>query len=243
VLAIINDNRPPIHVVGGTLEAIDSGLGTLTSVATSTTLDAGTFLDFNGWNSTINNLQGAGTLANITDDVSASLGTTTILQGNFAGSIVSGNLVKSGAGLLILGGANSYTGFTTISGGILQVGAASALGSDATKLLTLSSGGTLRTTGTFSLANPFALGSGGGVFNTDALTTLTLSGAGSGAGSLTKAGAGTLVLTGATNRTGGTTISAGTLQLSGAATLGSGLITLNGGSLRATEDRLLTTRC
>jgi hypothetical protein len=57
-------------------------LGTLTSVAPSTTLDAGTFLDFNGWNSTINNLQGAGTLANITDDVSASLGTTTILQGN-----------------------------------------------------------------------------------------------------------------------------------------------------------------
>src|SRR4028119_1827237 len=100
----------PLPVPGGRLAAIASGLGPLTSIAPTTTLDAGTFLDFNGWNSTINNLQGAGTIAKVTDDVSASVGTTTIQQGNFSGAIVSGNLVKSGTGTLILSGANSYTG-------------------------------------------------------------------------------------------------------------------------------------
>ena len=40
------------------------------------------------------------------------------MQGTGTGKV---NLVKSGSGCLILGGTNTYTGTTTVSGGTLQV--------------------------------------------------------------------------------------------------------------------------
>jgi autotransporter-associated beta strand protein len=108
----------------------------------------------------------------------------------------SGALTQAGTGTLILTGANSYAGGTTISAGTLQIG----------------NGGTA---GAISgnVADNAML-----AFNRS--DTLVLSGAISGSGSVAQSGTGTTILTGANSYTGGTTISAGTLQIGSGGTVG-----------------------
>ena len=96
----------------------------------------------------------------------------------------SGALAKLGAGTLVLSGANSYTGGTTISAGTLQGNSSSLQG---------------------NIVDNAAL-----AFDQD--TDGTYAGVVSGSGSLTKSGSSTLTLSGANSYTGGTTINAGTLQ-------------------------------
>jgi len=95
-----------------------------------------------------------------------------------------GGLSKLGAGTLVLTGANSYSGGTTISAGTLQGDASSLQGNI-----------------TDNAALVFDQGANG-----------TFAGSVTGTGSLTKLGAGTLTLSGASSYSGGTTISAGALQ-------------------------------
>ncbi|MEV8520194.1 autotransporter-associated beta strand repeat-containing protein [Dyella marensis] len=95
-----------------------------------------------------------------------------------------GSLTKLGAGTLVLSGANSYSGGTTISAGTLQGDASSLQGNITDNALLVFNQGT---DGSFA-------------------------GVVSGTGALTKLGAGTLTLSGANSYSGGTTISAGTLQ-------------------------------
>ncbi|WP_238149677.1 autotransporter-associated beta strand repeat-containing protein [Dyella jiangningensis] len=96
----------------------------------------------------------------------------------------SGSLVKLGAGTLVLSGANSYTGGTTISAGTLRGDAASLQGNITNNAL----------------------------LQFDQTVDGTYGGSMSGTGALVKAGAGALVLSGANSYTGGTTVRAGTLQ-------------------------------
>ncbi|MGA2066341.1 MAG: autotransporter-associated beta strand repeat-containing protein, partial [Thermoguttaceae bacterium] len=153
-----------------------------------------------------------------------------------------GGLTKAGAGMLTLAVGNSYNGATTVSGGTLQAGNQSALG---TSGLVATSGGVLDLNG-YSFTLSSLTGSGGTVLNNSASTpsTLTVNVAASdtygglvanGAGGLTlvKSGAGTLILTGANTYSGGTSINAGTVQLgTGAAgldgSLGSGAVANSG---------------
>src|SRR5205823_1860662 len=51
-----------------------------------------------------------------------------------------GNFAKTGSGIAILGGSNTYTGTTTIAGGTLRIGAAGAL--PTTSPIVVSSGST-----------------------------------------------------------------------------------------------------
>ncbi len=95
----------------------------------------------------------------------------------------SGGLIKDGAGTLVLTGANSYSGGTTITGGTL-VGTTTSLQGD--------------------IVNNAAL-----IF--DQAVDGTFADDISGSGNLTKDGTGTLTLTGANSYTGGTTITGGTL--------------------------------
>ncbi|MCM0032143.1 two-partner secretion domain-containing protein, partial [Sandarakinorhabdus limnophila] len=90
---------------------------------------------------------------------------TSAISGIISGS---GALIKLGAGNLLLSGANTYTGATTISAGTVQAGNTSALGASA-GLVSVFAGGALDLNG-FSIANALNLaGSGlndsGALFN------------------------------------------------------------------------------
>jgi autotransporter-associated beta strand protein len=122
-------------------------------------------------------------------------------------------LSKTDLGTLVLTGANSYTGGTTVAGGVLQVSADNALGA-ASGGLTLD-GGALRAGASFSSARALTAGPGGGTIDTQA-NSLTLSGPVGGTAGITKTGSGTLVLTGSSGAYGGRlTLGAGALRLDG----------------------------
>lgn len=137
-----------------------------------------------------------------------------------------GGLVKQDTGTLVLAGANSYAGGTSMLNGTLQVSADANLG-DASGNLTLD-GGTLRNTAAFTTARNITLGDGGGTFETNA--DLTATGVVSGAGALTKIGGGTLTLSGVNTYAGGTAVSQGRVTAAVTGALGTGPVTIDAAS-------------
>ena len=149
----------------------------------------------------------------------------------------SGGLTKSGAGLLGLTGANSYTGDTTMNGGTLSVVSDPSLGASSGALIF--NGGTLQNTGSFSSARSVVLGTGGGTLQTNA--DLTLSGDISGSGGIEKTGAGTLILSGDNSYLGATTIQNGVLAVEGGlATPDESAVTVgSSGTYRVTDSEVI----
>ena len=106
-----------VVLTGGTLQATSAqlgsggGVGQLTSVVSTTTVQNGGTLDFNDISGTINNLQGAGT-------AKTGISGTTLLsvgQGNFSGNITgAGGITQLAGGVTTLSGTSDYTGPTTI---------------------------------------------------------------------------------------------------------------------------------
>lgn len=192
---------------------------------------------------------------------------TTVLSGGISGA---GSLTKYDSGTTVLGGttANTYTGSTTINGGVLQIEKATALGSTAAGT-TVNTGGTLALAGagtTFAAEALTVSGTGsanqGAIYNaagnntltgsialagptsigTATGTTLTASGviSGTSTNGLTKTGAGTLVLAGTNTYTGSTTVNAGTLAISNENNLGANPASFNAAQLTLNGGTLRT---
>ena len=145
--------------------------------------------------------------------------TTGTTSGVISGS---GSLTKTGAGSLTLSGANTYSGGTTISGGIL---AGTSNGSFGTGDITMN-GGSLSFSGSYTNSHNIILTGNGTIITTMANGVMT--GIISGAGTLIKNGTGTLTLSSANTYTGGTTINQGTLTVTSNSLQGN---VLNGANL------------
>ena len=172
-------------------------------------------LELRGASDTIKALNGAGT-------VGLGSGTLTVGEGNFSGVIEDGafvgtsggSLVKNTLGTLILSGANTYTGTTSITQGTLQAGATNTLSSGS--VVNISTGATLDMNG-FSQSVSSITGTGNITMGAGTLTvggtnaSSTFSGAISGTGGVTKIGTGTLTLSGTSTYTytGPTTVKGG----------------------------------
>ncbi|SHO67424.1 autotransporter-associated beta strand repeat-containing protein, partial [Pseudoxanthobacter soli DSM 19599] len=156
------------------------GAKSLKFLTSGYTIGGGVLTLANGSATPAVNVDGAGTTATISSSISGSDG-----------------LEKTGAGTLVLSGANTYTGGTTVTDGTLQLGDATGVGSVV---------GNIVDNAALVFANP---------------TAQTFAGVVSGSGTVTKQGAGTLTLTANNTYTGTTTISAGTLQIRDGGSTGS----------------------
>ncbi|MGV3663348.1 MAG: autotransporter-associated beta strand repeat-containing protein, partial [Prosthecobacter sp.] len=248
---------------GGTIQM----LSTL-AVASTATVNAPLVVQGASGTYALTNNSGLGTLVfggGITGGVAGTTALTlsgTNLNANMVsgiianGSATSLTVTKSGAGTWVLSGANTYTGTTTISGGVLEIQHAGALGSISGNT-SVSSGAALQMSGGITtLAEPLTL-RGEGISTTGALRNisgdntyaglLTLGSATriqSDAGTLTLGNTGTitgnfaLTVGGAGNTTIHSSIGTGTLTKDGTGTLTlsaastyMGRTTVNGGTL------------
>lgn len=208
----INAGTLAINTLGNSGSPGDIGAG---ASAASLVLNGGT-LQYSGVGESVNrlftigtgggaiNASGSGTLVlnNIGALATSGSGARTLtLTGSdattntLASRIVDGtggatSLSKSGSGTWVLTGTNSYTGVTTISGGILQVGAGSTSG---------------------LLGSGNVVNSAGLVFNRSG--TVTNNSVISGNGGVTNDGTGTIILAANNTYRGGTAINFGTLQV------------------------------
>jgi len=173
-------------------------------------------------------------------------GTGSVLISSAIGTNVSGVVQNSSTSTLTLSDANTYSGGTTVSAGVLSITSTSALPSWSTNGgYSVASGASLAVYNAVTDANittmlgttNFAADSAIGFDTTTASRTYTanLGNTAQGALGLTKTGSNSLILTGASTYTGATTINAGTLQLGNNGATGSisasSNITINSGTL------------
>jgi autotransporter-associated beta strand protein len=127
----------------------------------------------------------------------------------------SGNLAKLGANTLLLSATNSYTGTTTISAGMLQLGVADAIASSSAVVVdteaVLDSGGLDQRLQNIAGTGTIALGSG--ALTAENTADTTFAGAISNSGGLVKTGSATLTLSGGPLYDGNMTINDGALAL------------------------------
>lgn len=118
------------------------------------------------------------------------------------------NLVKTGAGTLVLTGSNYYFGTTTVSAGILSIVSEDQLGDDSIIL----DGGTLAISDAATIENDIILSSASTISNSN---TVTLSGVVTDSGNLTKSGSGILILSQTNKHVGTILVSEGTFRVNG----------------------------
>lgn len=166
-------------------------------------------------------------LLDSTRNLRAAAGAVMTVSGVIAGAGTGFGVTKTGAGIVMLAGTNTFTGPVTVTQGTLNFSTDANLGAtpaSATAGTVVIDGGTLRATTSLTI-NPnrgIALGplftSGEGTIETPAGITVSYAGVVAnndfgGTGSLVKAGPGTLALSGKSTYTGTTAIRTGTLLL------------------------------
>lgn len=160
----------------------------------------------------------------MTGTLSINWGGTLTLNGVIGDGTSPGILAKSGVGTVILNGANSYRGGTTVTAGTVVAGNNSAFG---TGTVTLNNA-TLRLNDGITLANAIALTTNPSTIDIGTGSS-RLSGVISGTQALTLNGTGDLMLSGANTFSGNLTIANGsTIHVGTSTGLGSGAIAVNG---------------
>jgi fibronectin-binding autotransporter adhesin len=214
----------PLTIEGGRLRSTTTANRT---IANDTTLAGNPdFFNFQSGNDKDLTFTGPMTIAGETRTVTVNMspadGSTGIF---FNGPIGDGGaglgLVKTGTGILILGGSNTFSGTTTLAAGTLRLDNPDALGGGGDLSFT---GGTLRYTATNTADYATRIrGSTGAIAVDTNGQSVTWNGAvdSSNVGGLAKSGSGTLVLGGNNTYIGATTISGGTLQIGAGSTTGS----------------------
>ncbi|MDA0253546.1 MAG: autotransporter-associated beta strand repeat-containing protein [Planctomycetota bacterium] len=219
----------------------DTTGGTVTVDGAGVTAETGIDFDVDGYAVT----GGGITLGAGSNTVTVANGATATIDSVLIGTVTS--FEKAGDGTLILGGANTFVGPASISGGRLEVSSEAALG-DATNGLALA-GGTFAPTGSLTLGAGRAVSGAGGLDIADGQTltvngdysagttlantgTLDLQGATRNVGSLTFNAAGTVTAVGGITGSGVTasTVSSGTATVVPALDLGAGIKTIVVGS-------------
>jgi autotransporter-associated beta strand protein len=202
--------------------------------ASAVILRAGSTLDLQFWGDRIGSLSGVGNVINHagllwTGGDNTSTGFSGVMSGN------SGRLVKEGNGVFTLAGANTYTGFTVISGGTLRIGTELAI--PASNAVAMTTGTTFdlnnfnSTLGSLAGRGSVTLGSGSlttGGNNSSTEFNGVISGNG---GKLVKQGSGIFTLHGDHTYTGSTTVSAGTLRVTAGTLLNSPITVQSGATL------------
>ena len=198
-LTVDNSQPGSIYVnSGGVLRLsvyISSSIGG-NSILKPVVMSGGT-ITADSWDVGISPTINAGISLNSTGTFSPQAGTTIVLDGAVSDGSGSNGINMVGAGELVLGANNTYSGGTTLTAGTLLVGSGGASG-------TLGSGAV----------------SDSGSLVVDLGSVYNLSNTISGTGSLTQAGTGTTTVSGTNSYTGGTTVSGGTLALGGTGALG-----------------------
>jgi fibronectin-binding autotransporter adhesin len=242
--ALVNLNGVSGSGIGGTTLAqrITLRLGVSDALNTTARLDlayAGTTagediatFDLRGFNQTVNALVGTANASNASTNANRIItngvaGTSILTVGNGGGSgVFNGQInngvgtiqfIKTGAGTQTLADANSYSGSTTISGGVLRLG----------------NGATGGTTGSLTATSAIINNGNLTINRSNAFTQATELGAGvaiSGSGSFTQAGAGATSLTAANSFTGVTNITGGALFFLHPTALGGDMPGVNGTS-------------
>ena len=143
-------------------------------------------------------------------------------------TLTGGGLTKSGAGLMRLTAANTYTGATTVNAGILEIGGGSTTGSlSGSTAITGSAGGTLAFNRSDNYGGAFGNAIGGGVGVVVRTGTLTLSNAANTyTGPTTVQNTATLLVNGGLTGAGAVTVDAGA-TLGGSGSI-AGAVTVNG---------------
>jgi len=220
--------RPGFAIFGGTpgTVTVDDSAGAVSVTGMQFTANGYTL---GGGTLTLLGSNGSAPVIRVGDGSSYGAAMTATIANVLAGSA---GLTKTDLGTLVLAGANTYTGGTTISGGMLSVSSDANLGAAAGGIAL--QGGTLENSAAFVTNRAIAI-AGSGTVQTDA--DLTVSGAVTGSGTFTKRGAGLLILDGnGAGFAGNTTVQAGTLEVGDAGTpsavLGGNVAVASGGTLR-----------
>ena len=197
---------------------IDNSSSSVITLSNNNTQIWNSSFTFQGTNAL--NLGTGNVVLGITPTINVAASTLTV------GGVISGmsyGLVKLGAGTLVLTGNNSYSGNTTISAGILQVGDSGYSGRLSGSSQIINSGTLI-----FNRANTLTQGADFGSVI-------------SGSGVVMQIGAGALTLSGTNTFSGGFNLSAGQVNLNSAGALGvGGLFVIGGGAINNSSAAVVT---